>query len=203
MIQVYYNLKAIAYCAYDGKDEIVLSNDSINFYDGDGVIATINCSKSISFTLSIEKDFSFRKKENFTKDEVFAIRQKKGCYETNSKYKLYIPSKDVNLVGRGKKTTLGFQQILQYNFSFWEIDVADADTPLCEDFSMKGNRLLFRQFINAENSEKGNHLEKLRKEIYETCSIDVNVYDLAKIAEHFSITKKETPNEQAQNKALP
>lgn len=198
MIKIYYNPIAFAFCANNNEDEIVLCDNSIYFYDGNGVIATLKASHNISFSLQIGKPFTFRAKENFSRGEVFAVRKKKEKYDTNAKYKLYIPSKYVNLVNRGEVFELSYKEIFQNNYNVWEIEASNIEMPYPNMFFKKKNGFLsFREFTGMKNTEKGEYLENLSKEIKELCGINLEVYNLVSLTEFFNITKKEKENEQA------
>lgn len=177
----------VGYFAKIKDYRLPLRKNKIHFYNEKGVVVCCDMEDTANFLISVNCPFNFRNKENFTRNEVFAIKHKGGTYS------LYIPANEVGLVKLGTITEKLSQDLARAQYTRWSfVGYLSFCSSICNanNFESKDDRIFFKVYNKTIVTKKGKDITNLCKEIRETCFVSLDEYELANILEHYNITKK-------------
>lgn len=178
----------VGYFARVQDYKLSLRKSRIHFYNETGVVLCCDLMDTANFLISVNCPFNFRNKENFTRNEVFAIKHKGGTYS------LYIPASEVGLVKGGTITKKHPKDLARTQFTRWSFLGRHLSfhnsTCNTDNFESKNGRIFFKVYNKTIVTKKGKDITNLCEEIRETCFVRLDEYDLASILEHYNITKK-------------
>lgn len=170
--------------------------DNLMLYDFNGNCVGVPLGDGVSFLCSLEGDIpiSVRKKENYTRNEIFVIKRPKKYGEVI--YDAYVPMgpadlkhiKDIEQVsGDGNFIS----HYTEYSFRGSYLKYWGEDEPIGAKFSTEGeDRLKMLVYTKSEYTEKKQNLDALADDIKATSGVSISSYDLERILEHYTMTKK-------------
>lgn len=170
--------------------------NKLAFYDHYGNLVNVPLHDGVGFWCSLQGDINInvRKKENYTRNEIFVIKRPKKYGEVV--YDAYIPMGAANLkhIGECKKVSGDGNYISYYseytfrgsNLEFWSGDKPTDPTMATED----ENTLKMAVYTNYGHTEKKQKLDELAADVKATSGVDISSYDLERILEHYTIIKK-------------
>lgn len=168
-----------------------LYRGKIRFYDGESFV-DCDLTDSVMFDIKVDCPFNIRKKANFNRGEVFAIRE-----IGEDEYTLYIPSSQVGLRKSGttsykddNKTTKYFfdkYTFKGYNLRFWNDECNHGN------FEFEGNsvsNITFKVFSDAIMTLKGKAIRAFVKDVQDTCGVSLDEWKITKIWDSYDFVKK-------------
>jgi len=170
-----------------------LQDACLHFYDKDGNVVTFRLDDGCQFWLDIQCDeFNIRKKHNFSRNEVFAIKHKKYSEDY---YSVYIPMDAVDLTHLGKKTAkcsdgYHIEHYNEYALKVSEYGWWSGEKPNHENLKHTNDAVIFKENISITPTKKQKFVDNLSDEIYETCGISISDYGLKKMLKYYDIVKK-------------
>ena len=196
------NISWVSYAGhrmYIDGDPYNIKDECIYFYDVNGVAAQIKLVGGTSFGIDMKDcDFKLRTKENFTRNEVFAIKKRRDKYgNRNFPYVyVYIPISLVNF-------TIGKEYVEEkhhYNYFYkdYTFDVVYFNSyggKSYDGISYNGNRLTFNICFNAEETDEEKQFLVFVGEISKTCQTSFTLHEMRKLLQYYNITKKPTSTE--------
>lgn len=179
----------VGYYAYVAMNKLHLNGGRIFFYNKNGDVVCFNLEDTAMFDMRVNCDFNFRKKLNFTRNEVFAIRFKGG------EYALYIPMNEVNLrFIRNKEITTnnGFYvyKYKLYSIKGTELHFWNEKCDLGKVRQGDNGTIIFEEFGGCAETEEHKKIDKLKVDIIQNCDVSISDYDLSKILQKYRIIKK-------------
>jgi len=182
------------YHAYLNMKKLKLCRGNIYFYNDKGEVVTCSLEDSVQFDMRVNCAIKYTRskvKLDYTKGIVFAVRHK------GDEYDLYIPMSEVNFVKSHKNeqsfndnTMIRVTQCCGFdgsNLNFWN---PECNLNRFKAYnSTKGERILFKLFIENKQTEKGKYIEEMSRTIREECGVTIDTYDMGKILEKFKIEK--------------
>ena len=177
----------------DGN-EFHLKNPSIIFYDKHGQTSVMKLDYGCSFLMELgDIPFNVRKKENFTRNEVFVIREKqRDKYDHKNNARLYIPMASVDLVENNHRTEIREEH---YIYSYKDINInakgyatyADQPHP---NVIVNGDRISVKTFISYRNSDEWDRIIAFTEEMNKACDTYITARDMAKILKKYEMVKR-------------
>lgn len=168
-----------------------LTGGLINFYDKDGNVIPFSLYDGCRFWFKINRDeCNLRRKINFTRNEVFAI---KGKQYGETSYVVYIPidAVEVKFIGKKQKSLDG------YNVRHWNEYTIKVDNygwwggkPDNEKLKYKDNVITFEVTTAYKENSKQKYVNRIKNDIQKTCGVDISDYELKKILKYYDIVKK-------------
>ena len=170
-----------------------LTGANILFYDEECNITPLNLSDGCQFWFRSDIDkFNFRKKENFTRKEIFAI---KGREYGEVSYKVYIPIEGVKLNFFGKVGKPICEGYYMSNYECYALEVSDFiywgnGNPTSPNLTCEDNLLYFKVNYRMVETLKQTRVNEMIADIEETCDVSIDEYTFKKIIKYYDIVKK-------------
>ena len=169
--------------------------DSVYFYKPDGSTVALSpaqcCGLSIPTTL--KEGIRHAKKADFSRGDAFALRVKgdKG-------WSVYIPESAVTLEFMEHEAIELEEGYTLYERDFYRVKGETlyymfSNEPTNPYLTFDGEYITFFCNTVTKNTKKGDTLDRLRKDIYDTCHVDISYYDMKELFEHYRITKIRKP----------
>lgn len=191
-------ISVVWYCGYTANiwgtgdlQRLKLYRGKILFYNDDESFVKCDLTDSVMFDIKVDCPFNIRKKANFKRGEVFAIREK-----GENEYTLYIPASQVGLTNSGttsyyndnktSKYIYNKHTFRGYNLRFWN-DECNHDNFVSE----QENEITFKVFSDARKTAKGKAIRAFVKDVHDTCGINLDEWKVAKIWDNYDFVKKE------------
>lgn len=172
-----------------------ITNGRLIFYNEKGETCEVDLQYGCRFLIKFNDiNFAIRKKVDFTRNEVFAIKTpKRSKYDKNANAIVYIPMSAVNLefgtpheikddcfVKVKNSVTFNVEHFHSFGDQSHPDIIVDNDN----------GRATFNIYLSTEFSKEYKELLDLTEEINKTCGCNISTYDLSKIFKHYNITKR-------------
>lgn len=186
----------VGYMVAVGYMDFRLEGGDLIFYDKEGSEYNVTLEYGCGFMLPIKDiEFNIRKKVNFTRNEMFAIRKpKRNKYDEPNNVNFYIPLTAVDFNVNGEVEEEGERLIHTYDevefnaeyFRTWD------DQPHERMVVKKSNgidRLKVRVYKRMRYNDEWKNAMETAHRINETCNTNLSPSDVQKIIKHYKLVE--------------